>query len=664
MRKLLLAIAALFPASAYAVCPANPNDCPGPTYKSVNISGSPGTLSTSGLATLNSLATTGPATIGTTLGVTGASTLTSGTASGAWTFSAAGTAVSVTNNATVGGTLAFGSGQTVKGTLAGGAASASLTVAGGTNPRFDIVSSAGTLAGFAGVQTSGTVNSFQFRAASTGNVPQLISGGPGSDTNTSLNFQLKGTTGGFTFTNNSTFNQLAPVSLGSLVVSNHKTIVYAGDPSEAQITINAVSGISGTINASCASPPCWQNYMQIQTLADNAAMPMAAGGLRALYIAMQTANGGSGNRLPLDVVISVPIGSTFTADGGGTPLAARFTTSVGSASLGGTVGAESGSPFGVDIEVQEIGTKNLQSTAGMEIGVSPDAATTVLRRAGLQIVSKADGGAQGSLWDYAFAISNQIVVQPWKNGILFGGEFGGWAFDSSSSLIQVTHAANDATVGSNYGRGIDLWEGIPNQFQFRGVGPFVLDPTGNLQIGPGLIKPLTTGIAIDLTGNVATGIAVAAGGTNYQIGDWVYFGTGGVGKISNVSAGGVVTAVTMFRPPYIASGATPANPLATTNPPHDPTNVAGSGLTLNVTWATTPNELDLNPGGGNIVAGTGAALATNATSGFIQIATMAGAPTGIVGAAGKAAVVIDTTNKKICYSTGGGTWECSAAFTP
>jgi hypothetical protein len=74
--------------------------------------------------------------------------------------------------------------------------------------------------------------------------------------------------------------------------------------------------------------------------------------------------------------------------------------------------------------------------------------------------------------------------------------------------------------------------------------------------------------------------------------------------------------------------------------------------------------ISINTTGGNTIIGKASALATNAANGFLQIATMAGAPTGTVGALGAAAVVIDTTNKKICYSTGGGTWECSAAFTP
>jgi hypothetical protein len=60
---------------------------------------------------------------------------------------------------------------------------------------------------------------------------------------------------------------------------------------------------------------------------------------------------------------------------------------------------------------------------------------------------------------------------------------------------------------------------------------------------------------------------------------------------------------------------------------------------------------------GNLLLGTGAALATNTNSGYLQIPTMAGAPTGTNGALGRAAIVWDTTNLKLWISTGGGTWK-------
>jgi hypothetical protein len=84
----------------------------------------------------------------------------------------------------------------------------------------------------------------------------------------------------------------------------------------------------------------------------------------------------------------------------------------------------------------------------------------------------------------------------------------------------------------------------------------------------------------------------------------------------------------------------------------------GTTLNIGTTAATTINIG--NSGSNNLLGGGGSALATVATAGFPLLPTMAGMPTGTVGALGKAAVVIDTTDNKICWSTGGGTWKCAA----
>jgi hypothetical protein len=53
---------------------------------------------------------------------------------------------------------------------------------------------------------------------------------------------------------------------------------------------------------------------------------------------------------------------------------------------------------------------------------------------------------------------------------------------------------------------------------------------------------------------------------------------------------------------------------------------------------------------GNIVAGASAALATNATNGFLYVPTCAGTPTGTPTAiTGMAPIVVDTTNNKLYF---------------
>jgi hypothetical protein len=79
-------------------------------------------------------------------------------------------------------------------------------------------------------------------------------------------------------------------------------------------------------------------------------------------------------------------------------------------------------------------------------------------------------------------------------------------------------------------------------------------------------------------------------------------------------------------------------------------STAGGGSTF-TTPAFTITETK------SVVAGTQAALATNATNGFLYVPTCAGTPTGTPTAiTGMAPMVIDTTNNKL-YFYSGGTWR-------
>jgi hypothetical protein len=64
---------------------------------------------------------------------------------------------------------------------------------------------------------------------------------------------------------------------------------------------------------------------------------------------------------------------------------------------------------------------------------------------------------------------------------------------------------------------------------------------------------------------------------------------------------------------------------------------------------------------GNIILGSGSALATTSTLNFPMIPTMPGLPTGSVGGSGQAPIVVDSTDNKLCWSSaGGGVWKCVA----
>lgn len=111
-------------------------------------------------------------------------------------------------------------------------------------------------------------------------------------------------------------------------------------------------------------------------------------------------------------------------------------------------------------------------------------------------------------------------------------------------------------------------------------------------------------------------------------------------------------------------------------------NVAGAALTIagsqgkgtgvggNIILQTAPagsTGTTVNPlatvltayGNGDVGIGVGSAIATTATSGFLLIPTCAGTPTGVVAnaAAGKAALVYDTTGSTLWLSISGSSWK-------
>ena len=296
------------------------------------------------------------------------------------------------------------------------------------------------------------------------------------------------------------------------------------------------------------------------------------------------------------------------------------------------------------------GTTNFYGGSGMEVNVSGRTGASYTDEVGILIAHDFSHAISGVRTSSAIVIGDQPGAVPWKEAaFLVGNRQGGaWPLGTAGSIIKAELGLSYTTYPSSTAYGADFLLGTFSKAAFRSQG-FQVDGSGNARIGRTYFTDSTGGITVDPTGSVGLSATIAAGGSGY-VGPSTYYGTdiyGGVWKYT--IAAGAVTAVTMYRAPYV-QGTTPANPIALTSDRGQP----GTGTTINITWQ----------GGGNVVLGTGTAIATNATTGMIQVPTMAGTPTGTVGAAGKAALVVDTTNKKICYSIGGGTWTCSAAFTP
>lgn len=81
---------------------------------------------------------------------------------------------------------------------------------------------------------------------------------------------------------------------------------------------------------------------------------------------------------------------------------------------------------------------------------------------------------------------------------------------------------------------------------------------------------------------------------------------------------------------------------------------ANGALLSPITFETGAAERMRITANGNVVAGGSAALATNAENGFLYVPTCAGTPTGVPTAiTGMAPIVVDTTNNKLYFYSGG-----------
>lgn len=148
------------------------------------------TASTSGLATLNSLAVTNSATVGTTLGVTGNTSLSTLSTSGLATLNSA----SVTGNATVGGTLG----------VTGNSSFSTFSSSGLGSPNSLAVTANATVGGTLGV---------------TGNASFTTLSSSGLATLNSLSVSNTGTIGTLVVPNTATVNTLAVQQTASIVNS-------------------------------------------------------------------------------------------------------------------------------------------------------------------------------------------------------------------------------------------------------------------------------------------------------------------------------------------------------------------------------------------------------------------------------------------------------------
>jgi len=260
----------------------------------------------------------------------------------------------------------------------------------------------------------------------------------------------------------------------------------------------------------------------------------------------------------------------------------------------------SGSAWGLQVVgLLNNGATFYEGIRGVEIDFGINAGASAASKTGLKIVQQNDkvDAANGGQF---ILLGRDINCSVFLDGINFGSRSDvGWSWSTNTRLLNASGYGNDY-VGQSLKAlyGFDAYAvDFSGAFlrSYGNFGPFIADGSG-VQIGPMRFTPSASGLTIDATGAYGTGIPViAVAGTGYKVGDLLFYGTGGVARVTAITTDGTggVSTITVSRQPYITTGSPPANPLATTT---DYRSV-GTGCTLNGNWNTNAKTLTLNPSG-------------------------------------------------------------------
>lgn len=302
----------------------------------------------------------------------------------------------------------------------------------------------------------------------------------------------------------------------------------------------------------------------------------------------------------------------------------------------------------------------------------------------LQLILTSDHAVHGFNSDTGIALAAQTGASVGLRSLISVGSYNAqFPGDANGYILQVKNSQN--AVAAAMGAGFDLnqlivsgascgsadTDGVikcPEGAGFYWRNPGVQLLSSGAQIGYGSFGVDANGVGIDANysnmATVAGSITVGAGGSQWTTGDKACDIYGDC--VTVTATAGAVTAVSAVLSRGWQTSA-PANPVAFTARSRSGA-AYGTGLTLNLgSWTAKPTvdvgitsatAINVGNTNANIRIGGGSALATTATTGFPLLPTMAGAPTGAVGAAGQAAFIVDTTDKKMCWSIGSGTWSC------
>ncbi len=525
------------------------------------------------------LAVPNNATVGGTLGVNGAATfsggltgtltggaslslpLAGGNVTGATTFSASGTALAVPSNATVGGTLGVNGTATFSGGLTGtltGGASLNLPLAGGT------VTGATTFAGgLTGAVTGHASLDLPLSGGTIAGATTFSSGLTGSLTGAaSLDLPLTGgtVTGALSVTNNATVGGVTTVGTtgnpltitpgatsgagavitntgtggiginpsGTLIVGGNETVTgVLQSPKQIALGAGTVNLVNGTgYTPGYYSTGTYQgNYNQ-----NGGIFPL---NFNAVDNVADTGSGGF-NLLSLNVSTS-----STTMQGGIGALFANTTingnqSSNGGVAVGGTFNVTVNAPFGTGSAFglnPVVGvTTNAgfsQSIVGQETDIGVGLGNTVNNKIGMTVVSLQSDKMHGTGDDAGLGMSAQVGGVGFNTGISFGGAYGHWPLNSTSTIIGAKVPGGDATPTAAFG--VDLSAVAFSNAAFKSTG-FLVSPIGAVTT-PGIDNSTTlvigptsaTSISIGNVGSTTTiAGALAVGVTTLPIAATTY----------------------------------------------------------------------------------------------------------------------------------------------
>ena len=366
--------------------------------------------------------------------------------------------------------------------------------------------------------------------------------------------------------------------------------------------------------------------------------------------------GWTGGRIGRDVTIV----STGLPAGGNNNLVGMYNRAIWNSNTNGTSNNPNGSAAGL-ITVASMGTTLtgwLRGFEAQELDIVTRSTGNVDLLNGMTISKyAADGtGLTGRSSDAVIRVATTTCCGVGWGWGLGTASTGYWPFNQTNGRIIWTPSNSWGTLpsGPNSGKpynglldGINIEDAVISGCALKSNG-ICIDGNGAGFFGQGKLAGDSSGnVALTVPATKAISATLNSGGSGYSVGAaLMYPVAGGIDGIFTVGVtAGAVVSINMRRAPVW-----PGAPSCTTNCALVGRDFrAGTGATVNFTTQA----------GGNVQLGSTAELLTTATTGFANLPTMNGAPTGAAGgAAGSMPLIIDRFDHKLCWNETGTTWKC------